>query len=215
VSRRRALLLGLLLLGFGLVLLAVETRWGPIARFDHRVAGSLYRHGRQHPSETAFWRVVSDVLHPDVLRIVAAVVAIAFWWRRRLGAAFLVVVAMTGQALLETITKTAVDRARPMFAQPLLHASGASFPSGHAMTSFVAFGVLVLLVPPPLLRRAAFAVGVVAVALVAYSRLALAVHYPTDIAGAWLLGGAWLVAAEWLTYALRAGRATRDRPRGR
>lgn len=211
--RRIALLAGLLGL-FGMVLLVVATRWGPVLRLDHRVADSLYRHGRHHPGELRFWRDVSLVLHPDVLRVAAAAAAILLWSLRRVGDAIFVVVAMGGQAVLETGVKLAVNRDRPSFTPALAHAGGASFPSGHAMTSFVAFGLLVLLVSP----RARVIVGApagAAVVLVAFSRLALTVHYASDVAGAWLLGAAWLVLADWLTGGFRGARRVPDPPPGR
>jgi undecaprenyl-diphosphatase len=151
------------------------------------------------------------VLHPDVLRIAAAVAALLLALQRRIGAAILVVVALGGQAVLETVTKVSVNRHRPAFAPALAHASGSSFPSGHAMTALVAFGVLVLLAPGRL-RIPAAAVGVVGVVLVSFSRLALGVHYLTDVLGAWFLGAAWLVVAGALTYGLRAGRRVPDPP---
>jgi undecaprenyl-diphosphatase len=115
--------------------------------------------------------------------------------RDRRREAVFVVLAITLAAAVESIVKAAVGRARPVFAHPLSHAAGASFPSGHAITSFVAFGLLALLVP----RRARLpaALGAVALsALVGFSRIALGVHYVSDVLGAWLLGAAVLVGTE-------------------
>lgn len=172
---------------------------------DNRVANSLYRHGRHHHGEIRFWLDVSRVLHPDVLRIAAVVAAAVLVWRRRIGAAIFVVVALGGQAALETITKLAVGRHRPSFVPPLAHAGGNSFPSGHAMTAFVAFAVLAVLASQRL-RGIAIAGGAVAIVMVSYSRLALGVHFVTDVIGAWLLSAAWLVVADALTCGLRGGR---------
>jgi undecaprenyl-diphosphatase len=190
-----------------LALVAAETNWS----VDHRIADALYRHGRHHDGEVRFWLDVSRVLHPDVLRIFAAVAAGVLAFRRRIGAAMFVVVALGGQAALEMITKLAVGRHRPSFVPPLAHAGGNSFPSGHSMTAFVAFGVVVVLAAPRL-RRVAIASAVVAVVLVSYSRLALGVHFFSDVVGAWLLGAAWLVVADTLTYGLRDGRRVPDPP---
>jgi undecaprenyl-diphosphatase len=210
----KPVLLGALLAGFALDLFAVETGWAPLHRLDGDAAASFHDFGRQHPTGTAFWRYMSDVLHPDVLRVVAVLAAIALWRAGRRAIAALVLSAMAGAWLLEVVTKWAVGRPRPPLAQQLGHASGASFPSGHAMTSIVAFGLLVMLVPSRF-RLAALAVGAVAVVLVGISRLALVVHYPTDVVGGWLLGAAWLVAARWLSGCAPVARRVRDRPRGR
>lgn len=217
MSRRgRTALLAALLLGFALVLLAVELRWGPLHRLDLRVADELNRIERRHPGQVTWWKWISRVLYPDVLRVLAALAALACWLGGRRRAAILVVVAMAGAAVLESAVKRVVDRARPVLAQPVAHAPGAAFPSGHAMTAAVAFGLLVLLVPARR-RKPAAAVAVVAVALVSFSRLALGVHYLTDVAGAWLLGLAWLVAADWALSRRSTPPAVRrdpDRPRG-
>jgi membrane-associated phospholipid phosphatase len=189
-------LLAVLLLAFTLVLVVVELRWGPVHRLDRRIADDLHRVALDHPAQVTWWKWVSRVLHPYVLRIASAIAAAALWLRGRRRTAVFVLVTIAGAALLETLTKALVDRARPVFAEPVAHASGASFPSGHAMTSMVAFGLLVLLVPAH--RRLAAAVGAIAVVLVGFSRLALGVHYLTDVVGGWLLGAACLVAAEWM-----------------
>jgi membrane-associated phospholipid phosphatase len=213
----RAALVGVLLIAFTLVLVVVELRWGPVHRLDRRVATSLHRTEVAHPTQADWWRWVSRVLHPDVLRITAVIAAVTFWVRRQRSAALLVLVAMAGAAALETTTKALVGRDRPAFADPVAHAPGASFPSGHAMTSIVAFGLVVLLVPAG--RRAtAITVGVCAVGLVGFSRVALGVHYVSDVVAGWLLGAAWLVVADWLVSRRSAPSAARpgpDRPRGR
>ena len=191
----RAALIGALVIAFVLVLVVVELRWGPVHRLDRRVAASLNRTELDHPSQADWWRWVSRVLHPDVLRVAAVIAAAALWLGRRRSAALLVVIATAGGAALESIIKAVVGRDRPVFADPVAHAPGAAFPSGHAMTSIVAVGLLVLLVPAN--RRAiAIPVGVVAVGLVGFSRVALGVHYVSDVAGGWLLGAAWLAAAD-------------------
>jgi membrane-associated phospholipid phosphatase len=210
-----------LLIAFALVLLAVELRWGPVHRLDQRVAVDLHRAAVDHPAAVSWWTWVSRVLHPDVERVAGAVAAIGLWFAHRRGTAVFVVVALAGQAALEAITKTLVGRRRPMFAGPVAHASGAAFPSGHAMTSILAFGLLVLLVPRGA-KPAAAVGGAVAVVLVGFSRLALGVHFVTDVIAGWLLGAAWLVAADWLrqrgVFSRPSPRAAapraRDRPRG-
>jgi undecaprenyl-diphosphatase len=57
-----------------------------------------------------------------------------------------------------------------------------------------------VLIVPRRWRTPAAIVGGVAVLLVSYSRIALGVHYLSDVIGGWLLGAAWLVAAS-LAYA--------------
>ncbi|WP_324277588.1 phosphatase PAP2 family protein [Blastococcus brunescens] len=82
--------------------------------------------------------------------LMAAFLAIRRHWRL---AAF-VAVTGSGLAVLGPVTKAVVDRARPVVDVAVVQTpSNASFPSGHAMTSVVLWGTLVLLALPAVGRR--------------------------------------------------------------
>lgn len=121
----------------------------------------------------------------------------AFWFYRkgywRL-ALFVIATPLVG-GVISTAVKVMVDRPRPELDEPIAHAFGKSFPSGHAMTSTVAYGTLLLaFMPmiPPRWRPRAIAAYVVLVLLIAASRLGLGVHYLSDVLGGIVLGAAWL-----------------------
>jgi membrane-associated phospholipid phosphatase len=124
---------------------------------------------------------------------------------RRLPVSGLVILASIGLASLVTgILKELVDRLRPPLGMSDLNAlvslpSSASFPSGHAATSFAAAVALSVLVPR--LRVPALILA----ALVAISRVYLGVHFWVDV-----LAGAALGAAIGAGLAL-AARAAMDR----
>ncbi|HEX6289237.1 MAG TPA: phosphatase PAP2 family protein [Herpetosiphonaceae bacterium] len=69
-----------------------------------------------------------------------------------------------------------------------------SFPSGHAQTSLVAWGYLLLTVR----RRWFSALAVALIVLIGLSRMYLGQHWPTDVLGGWLIGGALLGGAFYL-----------------
>jgi undecaprenyl-diphosphatase len=105
---------------------------------------------------------------------------------------------MVAGAALDIGLKTLVDRTRPHLPNPFAHAPGASFPSGHAMTSALACGIVLLLVLPLVGRAgtiAAWTIAALIVLAVGYSRVALGVHWVTDVVGAWLLALAVLAAS--------------------
>ena len=88
--------------------------------------------------------------------------------------------------------KAAVDRPRPP--DPLVGASGSSFPSGHAAYSVLYVWLAVTIVMrlrPGMARGAAVvATGIALTALVGLSRVYLGVHYLSDVSAGWALGAA-------------------------
>lgn len=128
-----------------------------------------------------------------------------------------VYVAVTGlgSAVLNTGVKALVDRVRPMVEAPVATAPGASFPSGHAMGSTITYGVLLLVflpVLPPRFRRPAVVAVVALVAAVGVTRVALGVHYPSDVLGGWLLGVLWLAVTASAFGRWRQEEGLRPRP---
>jgi membrane protein DedA with SNARE-associated domain/membrane-associated phospholipid phosphatase len=86
------------------------------------------------------------------------------------------------------ITKAAVERPRP--SNPLIDASGWSFPSAHAATAvaYVVLGVIVARALPNLTWRVALIVGTaVLTVLVGLTRIYLRAHYWSDVAAGWSL----------------------------
>lgn len=100
-----------------------------------------------------------------------------------------------GSFLLSAILKAAFGRARPDIAEHVVHASSASFPSGHALRSAAVFLSLMILgrLYSDALRSRAFSVCVFLLFIgIGLSRVYLGVHWPTDIIFAWLVAGFWV-----------------------
>ena len=121
------------------------------------------------------------------------VVCAAFLAARRRWVEFSVLIA--GMTLLSIgfhEIKAAVDRPRPP--DPLVSASGSSFPSGHAAHSVLYVWLAVTIVMrlrPGMARGAAVvAAGIALTALVGLSRVYLGVHYLSDVSAGWALGAA-------------------------
>ncbi|MFI0815990.1 phosphatase PAP2 family protein [Streptomyces sp. NPDC021098] len=181
------------------VLLAlVAARWGPLTGADRDIVVPLHRVALDHPGWTETNRVLTDwVWDPWTMRALTA--AIVLWLllrRERTLALWIVVTAATGTALQQGV-KALLDRPRPHWANPVDTAHYAAFPSGHALTATVTFGLLLWLLKlhgaPAAWQRLATAVAAVSVLGVGLTRLYLGVHWPSDVLGGWLLG-ATLVA---------------------
>jgi undecaprenyl-diphosphatase len=177
-------------------------------RLDLAIVGHLNRALAGRRRQLGFWRVVSAVGGPTSWRVLTGATAVVLFWQRRRRTAASVAATLVGAAILSGGTKAVVRRPRPVVAVVVNRAPGHSFPSGHALTSFVAVGRLVLLVWPGCSARQRVLLLVTATPLVAaigFSRLALGVHYLSDVLGGWLIGGLWLVGIRRLDRRRLAG----------
>ena len=86
--------------------------------------------------------------------------------------------------------KTWTDRPRPP--DPLVHAGGSAFPSGHAAQStfysWLAITVALRVVPGIKRRSALIAAGIALTGLVGVTRIYLRVHWMSDVTSGWALG---------------------------
>jgi undecaprenyl-diphosphatase len=121
--------------------------------------------------------------------------------RKTPSAAALVVVALAVH-FWNDVLKASYQRARPAELEGVLGAQVFSFPSGHAMAAGAVYGMLALVAWRELRGPVRWAtVGLcLAVALcVAFSRVYLGVHYPTDVLAGLLAGALWadLLVLAW------------------
>lgn len=159
----------------------------------------------------AVLRAASDVGYFVVLGPVGLLLAIiVLATNRDVGRALLLAGATPIAATVTAIIKETVRRERPSIdPDAVLHTF--SMPSGHA-TSSSAFAMAVVLAAPAGMARIVVAVVAVAFALtVGASRVALGVHYPSDVLAGWCLGSgiACLLAAVIATRRSRDARAAR------
>jgi undecaprenyl-diphosphatase len=175
----------------GLLVLAVESSWAPMRSLDRSIADALHTQALGHPAWVHAMATVSNVGSPTVMRVATGLLAIVLWFRHARRLALWVAATMIGGAVIDEVLKSVIGRARPVFAHPVATAPGASFPSGHAFTATLGAGVVLLTVLPLLPRRGralAWLLAVLVPLAVGYSRIALGVHWLSDVAGGWLLG---------------------------
>ncbi|MFI9345364.1 phosphatase PAP2 family protein [Streptomyces sp. NPDC052773] len=184
-----------------LLIALVAAEWGPLLSFDGDVARTTHRWALDASDLTQACRILTDwVWDPNTMRILCGVTAVALVWRFRAWwtALWLVVTVALGTALQQSV-KAAVDRARPVWPDPVDSAHYAAFPSGHAMSAAVVCGLLLWLLRRHGVRaalwRTAVTVAAVSVLGVGLTRVWLGVHWPTDVLGGWLLGATWATLA--------------------
>ena len=179
---------------FSYLLLEVLSH-GPLTRADQSAAVSLVHVAAHRPWLATTLKVISFFGKPLWLGIAIAIGAVYVFWRGRRRLALYLAVTAIGGGLVDSAVKLLVNRPRPDAHAALVHALGKSFPSGHAMSSTVTYGALLLVFLRALPRRgkvAAFVATVTLVLLIGISRLMLGVHFISDVVGGYILGLAWL-----------------------
>ncbi len=194
--------------------IATRVRLGATQAFDDAVLRYLGAH--QRPWLAAAMLEITFLGTGTVVAMVAGVAALFLGLTRQRTAAWLLLWATLGGLVLNTLLKQLFDRPRPRLFAWGTHALTTSFPSGHAMSAAAVYGTVALLAarltPRRRARGAVVAAAGAVVLLVAFSRLYLGVHYPTDVLAGLLVGGAW---AAFCAAALEAvGQARRRRRRG-
>lgn len=188
---------------FTLLAVLVETAWDPLRDLDEGVAARLHGYALDHPGWVRFLRVWTTAFQPWTFRALVAVLVCWLLWRRAPRLAAWAAATMVTGGLLGLALKVLLGRTRPQLPHPVAHAPGASFPSGHALTAALGSGVLLLALLPVLRGRAlgrvpgwllAWLVAAVLVLVTGYTRIALGVHWTSDVLGGWLLGAGVVVA---------------------
>ncbi|MGQ0702419.1 MAG: phosphatase PAP2 family protein [Gemmatimonadales bacterium] len=145
------------------------------------------------------WSVISGLGgHPSVL-ILAIGIGLILALRRHFLLLAGWITALVGGELLDLALKWAFRRPRPETAAAFLSEWSWSFPSGHAMGSLIAYGMVAYVFSVEFavsgaVRRGIVATCIVLVLAVGISRLYLGVHYFSDVLGGFAAGGLWLAA---------------------
>ncbi len=207
VNRVKALAAGLVLwAGWAFMVWAVLN--GKTEALD-RSGLLLYRTGVEfHPmGGTMLEEAVRDVtalggVLLTTLVTIAACVALLFLKLRREALLFAVTVALGW--LLNNTMKALVGRDRPDLVPRLTEAAGYSFPSGHSFASAMVYTGMALafasMSDRHSVRHTMIGAAMLLSAMIAWSRVMLGVHYPSDALAGWSGGAAWAFTAAALLY---------------
>lgn len=212
MSRRWRLFVGWMLLGLTLTSLTVLA----LAALEDAHISWLFRRGDLELMELV------RALHGDWLTLVMGglskfgswqILAIATGlicaalisrgrWRDALGAG----VAVGLASVINPWFKTWFRKPRPKLDWTLADESFYSFPSGHAFTSIVFWGMVTYLVwhlvPGRALKAVLVAVAAFIALMTGISRIYLGVHFPSDVLAGWTVNLIWLVCLIFATRTL-------------
>lgn len=125
----------------------------------------------------------------SVLTVLGAVIVAWLVWRRAWAIAGAAAISMAAAALFVPFVKIVLQRARPL--EIFGTADFYTFPSGHATLATVVFGILAVLVGLSVGRwgkAVIFACAGAVIVAIAFSRIYLGAHWPSDVAAGFLFG---------------------------
>ena len=182
--------------------LDVRERMG---RFDVALTEALRQHLSARTLES--FALVTRLGNVSTLTVLSIAVGGFLLYQEQRTLAVVWVVAVAGNAVVNSLLKEIFERARPIHEHGVLVVDGWSFPSGHSSGSVVAYGMLAYLTNRlvsadwrlPILLLAvtvAFTTGV--------SRVFLQVHYVSDVLAGFAVGLMWLtvcvLSIEWFRF---------------
>lgn len=155
---------------------------------------------------TGFMKGVTYFASATFLQIAYAALFVLYLllknWKRALELAAIGI----GGFVVNYFMKISFHRIRPP--HPLIEQlHNFSFPSGHATSAFIFYGLLTYLVwktkIPPLYKYVIGTAFILFSLLIGFSRIYLRVHYPSDVLAGICIGFAWLSLTVWLFERLK------------
>ena len=173
--------------------LLISADWDPLIDVDVAISDELVVPGRG--DEVDVLRFLTGGGDAAVRIVVLAPLAGWLAWQRKWRLLVLVVASGALIGAVNELLKSIFDRPRPSY-DGTIEAIGYSYPSGHASGTAAMVTVLVLVFWPVVSeawRWVLAALAIAAAAVVGYTRVALGVHFSSDVVAGWCLGVAWVL----------------------
>ncbi|WP_349408429.1 phosphatase PAP2 family protein [Pseudalkalibacillus sp. SCS-8] len=163
--------------------------------FDHVLSTMV--HSLQAPWLTEVMIFITHIGNTMTYVVVVSLYLVVLLVKRLKLESFILLLTILGAWGLNGLLKISFQRARPSI-EHLIEVGGYSFPSGHAMVSCAAYGIMAYLIAYYLGRRNKpywyiAALASILIFLIGVSRIYLHVHYPSDVIAGFAAGGAWLL----------------------
>ncbi|MBE8996811.1 phosphatase PAP2 family protein [Nostoc sp. LEGE 12447] len=195
IARWRSLLL--LLIGVYLPLQVFEILtvkiWENQAGFPWDVPILLAVHSTANPQLDILAVTLAIIGLPwTAIPILGAIALILLLKKRWRSLAYLLTVSL-GSVIINRTAKELMHRVRPQLWQSIAPESSFAFPSGHAMTSITLVAILLSLTWASSWRWLVLTFGSLYIIAIAWCRLYLGVHFPSDILAGWMVTLGWTI----------------------
>lgn len=188
----RRLVAGLTLLVVVPLAVLARVGWHPLTGLDRRADTDAHSYVLGHTWLLSTARDLTHLGDPTIVTVLTVLAALAaFLLGRRRAAVYLLLVRAV-EVVLAFALKEGVRRARPVLDHPVAHASGFSFPSGHAMGSAALYASLAVVLGSRVPLAARLVLGLLPPLVVAATRVLLGVHFPSDVVAGLFAG--WAIA---------------------
>jgi len=178
---------------FGAIAYNVWTK-GPLLQWDVPLAREMHAEAVDQPPRIIELLIFGFFVGKELLQVIVVILSLYFLYKRFWPELAMLLIGSGGGALLWYFLIEVFKRPRPT-EQIGIVVTDSSFPSGHAISSVILYGLLAYLFIPKMPSRFWKWVLVIAVILtnlyIGYSRIYLGGHYLTDIIAGYGLGLAW------------------------
>src|SRR5258705_4680015 len=164
------------------------------------------------PQLTGVMKVITNFASATLLPIAFGAIVLFYLLRKNWNRAIEVAAIGIGGFLINYVMKLFFHMPRP--ADPLIGPlKNFSYPSGHATSGFIFYGLLVYLVWKTNISKPykwlAASVLILFSLLIGFSRIYLRVHYASDVVAGFCIGFAWLALSIWLIEQIRKNKVKR------
>jgi len=184
-----------LLVLFALLAIGVKQK-SVFVQTDALCRDILHEHARESPEVAAIFAGITELASRRALWAEFAAVLLILAVLRRWRTAAVWILAFTGYGV-GAVLKTWIDRARPLFADPLVTERASSFPSSHAVGSTIVCGMLTYLCIRAVPRRWISFVTLFGslIGLIGFSRIYLGAHWLSDVLAGECFGLGWVLVS--------------------
>ncbi|QLE54483.1 phosphatase PAP2 family protein [Nostoc sp. TCL26-01] len=124
---------------------------------------------------------------------ILSAIAVILWQQKRWRSLVYLVTTAIGSTVINRTAKELMHRVRPHLWESGAPEFDFAFPSGHAMTSMTLVVILLILTWATSWRWLVLVSGSLFIMLIAWTRLYLGVHFPSDILAGWMVAIAWTI----------------------
>lgn len=195
-KKKTFLLLALIsIIPFAIIVIMTLSGWEKMTQLDYQI--SRYIYNWHSSTSNQIMTIITHMGDAVTQTIVTSLTVIALFfmkkWRSGLWYGLTV---LLGALVLNGSVKELYGRARPSEIKALVEIGGYSFPSGHSMGAVIVYGGILFLIfqfTRSFSLRIFFSILIVPlILLIGFSRIYLAVHFPSDVIGGFSLGLSWL-----------------------